>query len=335
MYRSACLLLALLCSQATPAQEVNLYSARNEALIKPLLERFTETTGIKVNLVTGNADALIKRLQLEGRNSPADLLLTVDVARLHRAKAAGLLRPIESSVLESLIPEAYRDPEGHWFGISLRSRVIVYSLERVNPEQLSTYAALTEAQWKGRLCVRSSSNVYNQSLVASMVARQGVAETQKWASGLVSNFGRSPNGGDRDQIKAITAGQCDIALVNTYYLAGMLESELPEERGAARQVAVFWPDQQGHGAHINISGAGISRAAKNPDEARALLEFMVNRESQYWYAETNYEFPVRTDVEPSDLLKSWGEFKADDIGLEKLGIHNAEAVMLMDRAGWR
>jgi len=336
MYKllSGLILLSLSCHGAY-AQQVNIYSARSEALIKPLLDRYSDQTGTTVNLVTGDADALIKRLELEGDNSPADILLTVDVARLYRAKQANLLQTVKSDTLTGVIPPEYRDTEGHWFGISRRARVIVYSKERVKPEQLSTYEALAAPAWKGKICVRSSSHVYNQSLVSAMVAHLGVAKTEEWARGLVANFARDPNGGDRDQVKAIDAGQCDLAIINTYYLAGMLESTLPEEVTAAATVGLFWPNQSDRGAHINISGAGVTRAAKHVDEAVRLLEFMVNEESQSWYAQTNYEFPVRPDVAASDLLRQWGDFKADHILLDQLGVHNTEAVRLMDRAGWK
>ncbi|MEX2523753.1 MAG: Fe(3+) ABC transporter substrate-binding protein [Gammaproteobacteria bacterium] len=336
MYRPPVLFLLLTAIGINAvAAEVNIYSARKEALIKPILEEFTVETGITVNLVTGGADELIKRLELEGRNSPADLLLTVDVGRLYRAKQADLLQPVHSETLSEVIPDHYRDPEDYWYGLSLRSRVIVYAKDRVDAADLSTYEALADPQWRNRICVRSSSNIYNQSLVASMVAHQGVEATEQWARGLVKNFARRPKGGDRDQIKAVAVGQCDLALVNTYYLAGMLESDIPAERQAAEKVAVFWPNQDGRGAHVNISGAGVTRAAQHTEEALRLLEFLAGKEAQSWYAEKNYEFPVRDDVPPSELLRQWGGFRADDIELEQLGIHNAEAVRLMDRAGWK
>ena len=322
--------------QALPATaEVNVYSARKEALIKPLLERFEDSTGIEVNLVTGDADALIKRLEIEGINSPADMLLTVDVARLYRARQKGLLQPIDSAVLEQVIPRTYRDEEGYWFGLSVRSRVIVYSDERVSASALSTYESLADEKWNDRICVRSSSNVYNQSLVASLVARHGVEDTERWAERLVDNMARPPKGGDRDQIKAVAAGQCDIALVNTYYLGGMLQSDIESEREAAEKVSLFWPNQQGRGAHVNVSGAGVTRSAQHREEAVQLLEFLVNESSQAWYAEQNVEYPVRQDVPVSDTLRQWGEFKADSLNLDQLGEYNAEAVRLMDRAGWK
>lgn len=341
MYMKYKLLLVLSVSILLGAQcraqnaEVNIYSERKEELIKPLLERFTADTGIKVNLVTGDGDALIKRLEIEGRNSPADILLATDVARLYRAKSLELLQPVNSDVLENAIPTNFRDGEGYWYGLSLRSRVIVYAKDRVNPEQLSTYEAMINPEWKGRICVRSSSNPYNQSLVASMIARNGIEATQSWATGLVENLARSPRGGDRDQIKAVAVGECDIALVNTYYLGGMLHSEINEEKQAAEKVSLFWPNQNDRGAHFNISGAGVTRSAKNREAAISLLEFLSGDEAQAWYAEMNYEFPVRTGIAVSETLQQWGSYIADDINLDQLGQYNAEAVRLMDRAGWK
>lgn len=317
------------------ADEVNIYSAREENLIKPILDIYSQRTGTTINLVTGGADELTQRLELEGANSPADLLLTVDIGRLYRAKEAGLLQSVDSEVLNMTIPAQYRDPEGQWFGISLRSRVVIYDRERVDPADLSTYADLANPKWANKICVRSSSNIYNQSLVASMISRDGVQATEAWVRGLVANFGRNPQGGDRDQINAVAVGQCELAITNTYYLAGMLQSSNPAEVKTAQSVAVFFPDQQGHGAHVNVSGAGVTTAAKNRDAAIKLIEFLASVEAQAWYAETNNEYSIRGDVPSSKLLQSWGSFKADDIALEELGIHNAEAVRLMDRAGWR
>jgi len=321
------------------AGEVNLYSARKEALIKPLLDRFTEETGIKVNLVTGDADALLQRLKSEGDNSPADLLLTVDAGNLYRAKAAGLTQPLSSDALAAAVPDTYRDPEGHWVGLSLRARPIMYAKDRVEPAALSTYEDLADPQWKGRICIRSSSNVYNQSLVASMIAADGADVAEDWATGLVANMARPPEGGDRDQIKAVAAGQCDLAVANTYYLAGMLKSDDPGERDPAQKVAVFWPNQpgqgDGRGTHVNVSGGAVLKSAKNKETAVKLLEFLVTPDSQAWYAETNGEYPVRDGVAPSTVLAEWGTFEADDLNLAELGERNAEAVKLMDRAGWK
>lgn len=330
------LLLALsLPVSLAAAEEVNLYSARQEALIKPLLDRFSEQTGIAVNLVSGKDDALLKRLESEGRNSPADLLITADVGRLHRAREMGVLAPLQSELLAQRIPASYRDPDGYWFGLSLRARPILYVRGKVDPKELSTYAALADSRWKGRICIRSSDNIYNQSLVAAMIATQGEAETEAWARGLVANFARPPQGGDRDQVKAAAAGQCAIAIANTYYLAAMLNDTNAAERDSAARLGVFWPDQDGRGVHVNVSGIGLTAAARNVDAARKLMEFLVGEEAQRWYAESNHEYPVVAGVEPSATLKAWGSFKADALNLSELGRNNAAAVRLMDRAGWK
>jgi iron(III) transport system substrate-binding protein len=329
------LVISLPAAHSLASDEVNIYSARKEELIKPLLDRFTEQTGIKVNLVTGKADALLKRLQSEGVNSPADLLITTDAGRLHRAKQAGVTRALDSASLTAAVPGSYRDPEGHWFGLSVRARPILYVRDKVDPASLSTYEDLASTQWKGRICIRSSSNIYNQSLVASMIAADGQDKTEQWATGLVTNLARPPKGGDRDQIKAAAAGQCDIAVANTYYLAGMLKSKDDAQRSAAERMAVFWPNQEGRGAHVNVSGAAVTKAARNPEAALKLLEYLAGDEAQQWYAETNGEYPVRAGIPVSETLSAWGEFKADDLNLAKLGELNAEAVRLMDRAGWK
>ncbi len=324
-------------AQAT--EEVNLYSARKEALILPLLERFSAETGIEVNLVTGKADALLKRLTSEGANSPADILLTTDAGRLHRAIEAGVTQPFRSETLESLVPASYRDPEGHWYGLSLRSRPILYVKGKVDPAELSSYEDLADPRWKGRICIRSSNNIYNQSLVASLIAANGGEATEAWARGLVANLARPPRGGDRDQIKAAAAGQCDIAVANTYYLAGMLSGGDEAERAAAEKMGVFWPNQSGEGngrgAHVNVSGAALTRHAPNRDNAIRLIEFLASDEAQQWYAEANGEYPVRAGIPVGAVLQGWGEFQADPLNLRRLGELNPAAVMLMDRAGWK
>lgn len=317
------------------AEEVNLYSARIEALIKPMLDRFTEQTGIKVNLVTGDADELLSRLQNEGRNSPADLLITTDAGRLHRAKQAELVQAVESDVLNQRIPSAYRDPEGYWFGLSLRARPIMYVKGKVDPAELSTYEDLADPRWNKQICIRSSGNIYNQSLVASMIAAHGVEATETWAKGLVSNFAQPPRGGDRDQIKAAAAGQCSLAIANTYYLAGMVNSDDPAEREAAAKMGVFWPNQNDRGTHVNVSGAAVTKAAKNRDNAIKLMEFLTSAEAQQWYADVNGEYPVVAGIASSALLQQWGEFKADPLNMGLLGENNREALKLMDRAGWQ
>ncbi|MCW8882648.1 MAG: Fe(3+) ABC transporter substrate-binding protein [Sedimenticola sp.] len=326
---------AISLSTSALATEVNVYSARKEALIKPLLDQFTQESGIKVNLVTGKADALLKRLKSEGTNSPADLFITTDAGRLHRAKEAGVLQPISSEILDAAIPSNYRDPEGYWHGLSVRARVITYVKDKVDPKTLTSYEGLADTQWKGRICIRGSSNIYNQSLVASMIEADGEAKTETWAKGFVGNFARSPKGGDRDQVKAAAAGVCDLAIINTYYLGAMIHSKDENERAAASKVALFWPNQEGRGTHVNVSGAGVTKAAKNRAEAIRLLEFLANKQSQNWYARVNHEYPVRAGVEWSDTLKAWGTFKADTVNLSVLGKNNPAAVRLMDRAGWK
>ena len=332
---SSILLLSCISTQSLASTEVNVYSARKEALIKPLLKRFTKETGINVNLVTGKADALLKRLESEGRNTPADLLITTDAGRLNRALQANVLQAVQSKTLNAVIPANYREPGGYWYGLSVRARPIFYVKDKVNEADLSSYEALTEQKFKGRICIRSSNNIYNQSLVASMIAANGVAATEKWATGLVKNMARPPRGGDRDQIRAAASGQCDIAIANTYYFGAMLAGKKKKDKIAASKMALFWPNQSTRGVHVNISGAGITRHATNRDNAVLLLEFLANKDSQKWYAETNHEYPVRDDVEASDLLKSWGVFKSDAINLSILGKNNPKAVKLMDRAGWK
>jgi iron(III) transport system substrate-binding protein len=324
---------ALVSTTSVFANEVNIYSARQEELIKPLLDNFSRDTGIKVNLITGKPDELISRLASEGRNSPADLLISTDVGRLYRAKVRGVLQPIQSDVLTSAIAAELRDPAGQWYGLTMRARPIMYVPGKVNPDELSSYAALTDPKWRGRICVRSSDNIYNQSMVAGLIAHQGVAATEQWVKGLVANFARPPQGGDRDQISAAANGVCDIAIANTYYLGGMLSE--PDQRATAEKVKVFWPDQAGNGVHVNISGAGVAAYAPNKANAVRLLEYMVTEQSQSWYAQVNHEYPVLAGVKSSTLLQNFGEFKADQLNLEKLGELNGEAIRVMDRAGWR
>ena len=335
------LLVAAVCalSLAGPAvaadAEVNVYSARQEALILPLLERFEANTGIEVNLVTGKADALLKRLESEGRSTPADVLITTDAGRLQRAKEAGVLQAVDSPVLRDRIPANLRDRDHHWFGLSQRARVIFYARDRVDPAELSTYEALAEPRWKGRICIRSSGNIYNQSLVASMIESRGVEQTEAWARALVANFARKPAGGDTDQLRAAAAGQCDIAIANTYYFGRLVASDKPEDREVARALGVFWPNQDGRGAHVNVSGAGVTRHASHPEAARRLLEFLTGDEAQAWYAEVNNEYPVVAGAPVSEVLRGFGDFKADSLNLTRLGENNRAAVELMDRAGWR
>lgn len=321
-------------AQAAQA-EVNIYSSRQEALIKPLLEQFTDQTGIQVNLVSGKDDALITRLQTEGSKSPADILITADAGRLYRAKSADLLQSINSDIVDSAVPSNLRDVDDQWVGLTMRARPIFYVKGKVDPSTLSTYEALTGEEFAGRICIRSSSNIYNQSLIASMIDAEGEATTEAFAKGLVANLARPPAGGDTDQLKAAAAGVCDIAIANTYYFGRLVNSDSESDNNVAQKLGVFWPNQNGRGTHVNVSGAAITKASKNVDEATQLIEFMLTNDAQTWYSEVNNEYPVVSDVEPSKTLASLGQFKADAVNLTVLGENNRMAVELMDRARWK
>jgi iron(III) transport system substrate-binding protein len=314
---------------------VNVYSHRHYEADEQLFRRFTEETGIRVNVVTASADELITRLEHEGANSPADLLITVDAGRLHRAQEKELLQPVSSEYLEESIPAPLRDPEGYWYGLTMRARVLVYDTSRVRADELSSYEDLTDPRWRGRVLVRSSGNVYNQSLLASLVAAVGEEEAGAWAAGVVANMARQPSGSDTDQAKAVAAGVGDVAIVNSYYLARLKASSDPEERRIGERLAVIFPNQNGRGAHINVSGAGVTRSSKNRENAVRLLEFLASESAQRVFSETIYEYPVNPRVEPAALLRSWGEFQADTLSLARLGELNAAAVKLFDRVGWR
>ena len=318
------------------ADEVNVYSARKENLIKPLLDRFTEQTGIIVNLVTAKADALLQRLMAEGPNSPADVFVTVDAGRLFRATQAGVLDAVSSDVLDKAAPAHLKHSQGFWYGLSFRVRPIMYAHDRVSPGDLSSYEELADSKWKGRICIRSSSNIYNQSLVASMIAVHGETKTEEWLTAFVKNFARPPQGGDTDQLKAVAAGECDVAIANNYYLGRLHYSAANDaDEQAGQQLSLFWPNQQDRGAHVNVSGAGITKASTNRVNAIKLLEFLVSDEAQTWYAEINYEYPVKAGVDRSVAVNGYGDFKADTVILSTLGENNALAVKLMDRAGWK
>ncbi len=319
---------------------VNVYSARKEALIKPLLDEFSANTGIKVNLITGKADALLKRLQVEGSATPADLFITVDAGRLHRAKEAGMLKPVSIPTLEQRIPLELRDSAGYWYGLTLRARPIIYAKDRVTVNELSSYEALAQAQWEGRVCLRSSQSVYNQSLVAATINALGPEATQTWMQGMVNNLAKAPSGGDTDQLKAVAAGVCDVTIANTYYLARLINSSKPADQAVASKLAVFWPNQMGagvagRGAHFNVSGAGLTQHGKHPEQAQALLEYLASDPAQAWYADINNEYPVVEGVAASAALEGFGRYKMDPIALEILGQNNRQAVQLMDRAGWK
>ncbi|MCC5937301.1 MAG: Fe(3+) ABC transporter substrate-binding protein [Lunatimonas sp.] len=314
---------------------VNVYTHRHYEADQQLFDKFSEQTGIKVNVVSASADELIQKLELEGKGSPADVLITVDAGRLHRAQEKELLQAIDSEVLNANIPAKYREASGHWFGLTYRARILAYHKDRVDPAELESYESLTDEKWKGRVLTRSSENIYNQSLLASIIAAHGEATAQEWAGNLLANMARSPKGSDRDQVKAVAAGEGDVAIVNSYYIGIMLNDSNPEEVKAAEQVGIFFPNQADRGTHINISGAGVTRYAPNRENAIKLLEFLSGEESQRFLANINYEYPVNEKVDKSPLLKSWGDFKSDDINLALLGQNNRSAVMIFDQVGWK
>lgn len=314
---------------------VNVYSHRHYDVDRTLFERFTAETGIVVNVVTGSADELITRLQTEGASSPADVLVTVDAGRLYRARDRGLLQPVESAVLDRNVPARFRDDDGYWFGLTARARVLVYARDRVSAADLPTYESLAEPRWRGRLLVRSSENVYNQSLLASLIAESGEEAALGWARGIAANLARSPSGGDTDQLKAVAAGAGDVAISNTYYLAKLASSGDAEDRRIYERLAVVFPNQGGRGTHVNVSGAGVTRHAPNRENGVRLIEYLSQDEAQRIFAEGNQEYPVKPGVAMSAVLAEWGEFEMDTLALSRLGELNTRAVMLFDRAGWR
>ena len=317
--------------------EVNLYSQRHYAVDQKQYENFEKLTGIKVNVVKANADELIERLKNEGDNSPADLFITVDAGKLFRAKDLDLLQKINSEMIEKNVDDVFMDKDGYWTPITYRARIIVYSNERVKKEELSTYEDLGDEKWKNRILVRSSSNAYNQALMSSIVANKGVEYAKKWSYNLVKNFARDPKGSDRDQVKAIAAGQGDLAIVNSYYIGLLLSSKNEQELNAGNSVSVFFPNQgeDQSGSHINISGIGLVKHSPNKSNAIKLMEYLTSEEAQKVYVNTSYEYPVNSKVEPSDIVKKWGEFRPDSLDLNLLGKYRNEAILVFDKTGWK
>ena len=324
-------MLALLLSAppAPAADELVVYSARKEHLIKPLFDAYTQKTGVQITYITDKAGPLLARLMAEGDNTPADILMTVDAGNLWHAANEGTLAALDSQPLEQQVPANLRDPDKHWFGLSMRARTIVYSPERVKPEELTTYEALADPRWKGRLCLRTSKKVYNQSLVAMMIARHGEEQTEAIVRGWVDNLATQPYSNDTRTMQAIEAGQCDVAIVNTYYF-GRLQKKQPD-----LPLALFWPNQGKGGVHVNISGAGVTRHAKHPEAAVKLLEWLASPEAQQMFAGLNMEYPVNSKVAVDPLVATWGTFEPDRQNLATAGELQTAAVMLMDRAGYR
>ena len=327
--------LFILIVAAPISAQINLYTHRHYDSDKILFEKFTKETGIKINVIKGSADQLIQRMISEGKNSPADILLTVDAGRLHRAKEAGVLQSVNSETIDKNVPSEMRDPDGFWYGLTVRARVIVYAKDRINSNELSTYEDLATAKWKGKIAIRSSGNIYNQSLMASLIEANGSRRALRWAIGIRKNMARAPRGNDRDQVRAVAAGLADIAIVNTYYLGILANSKEKKDRDVFNKVSVFFPNQNNRGTHINISGAGIAKYSKNKSDAIKFIEFLTSPEAQETFGKVNYEYPLFIENNKSDLLKSWGSFKADKQNLSILGIRNSEAVKLFDRADWK
>lgn len=326
------LLFVTSCSES---EVVNIYSSRHYDTDQQLYDNFTEQTGIEINLIEGSSDELIERINNEGVNSPADVIITVDAGRLWRAKEAGVLQSFESELLNSTINEEMRDPEGYWVGLSKRVRGIVYNTETVEPSELEGYWELEDDKWDGQICIRSSNNIYNQSLVASLVEMHGEEETEQWATNFVNNFARSPQGGDTDQIRAVAAGLCDVGIANHYYLARLMGSDNAEDQEVASKVSMYFPSEENGGTHVNISGAGVAANSPNRENAIRFIEYLATEEAQKLYAIANNEFPVLNELGLSAVLQQFGEFESDDINVAMYGFNNPVAIRVMDRAGWR
>ncbi|WP_407935144.1 Fe(3+) ABC transporter substrate-binding protein [Cupriavidus plantarum] len=336
MAASVVTLLGLSATAAAQEKVLNLYTARHYQTDESLYNNFTRQTGIKINRIEGQEDPLLERIRNEGANSPADVFITVDIGRLWRAQQAGVFAPVKSKVLESRIPANYRDPNGEWFGFSARARVIAYNKAAVKPGDIARYEDLADPKWKGKVCTRSSGHVYNLSLVSSLIAHDGEAKTEAWARGVAGNLARAPKGGDTDQLKAVAAGECDVAISNTYYIARLLKSTKPEDKAVADKLGVVWPNQSSQGVHMNISGGGMLRHAPNKEAAVKFLEYLASDEAQAYFADGNNEWPVVPSVKIANpALEALGTFKADKINVAELGKYQPEAQKLVDKAGYR
>ena len=321
--------ISLLVVNSAHAEKVVVYSARIEQLIKPMFDAFTKDTGIQVKYTTDKEGVLLARLKAEGKNTPADLLITTDAGNLWEAARADLLRPINSEILEKNILPHLRDPQNRWFGLSVRARTLIYNTSKVNVADLSTYEDLASSKWKGRLCLRTSKKVYNQSLVAMMIAEYGEAETEKIVRGWIANLATDPLSDDTRAMEFVAAGRCDVTLVNSYYYGRLMKKspELP--------LAIFWPNQNNSGVHVNVSGAGVTKYSKNPNTATKLLEYLSSEKAQNLFADVNMEYPANPKVKSDVTVASWGDFKQNPMNLAKAGELQAAAIKLMDRVGYR
>jgi len=320
------------------AQEkvLNLYSSRHYETDEALYANFTKQTGIKINRIEGGEDALIERIRNEGDKSPADVLITVDAGRLWRAEQLGLFQPVKSKVLDARLPAAYRHPDGLWFGFSARARMIAYNKERVKPGEITRYEDLADPKWKGRICIRSASHVYNLSLMSSLVNYLGEAKAEEWAKAVASNLARTPKGGDTDQLKGVAAGECDLAVSNTYYYVRLLKSQKPDEKAVAEKIGVILPNQADRGTHVNISGAGMMKHAPNRESAVLFLEYLASDSAQNYFANGNNEWPVVPSVKPDNAaLATLGKFKTDSLNLGAIGKNQPTAQKIADRSGFK
>lgn len=329
-------LAALLAGCSPPAgDELFVYSARHYDTDETLFENFTARTGIQVRVLQGGSDELLERLRREGAASPADVLITVDAGRLWRAEQAGVLQAVDSEVLAERVPAHLRHPDGYWYGFSQRLRLIYYNRDTFDPTGVARYEDLADPDLNGGICVRSSNNIYNQSLLASMVSHHGAEGASEWARGLVGNLARSPQGGDTDQILGAASGECELAVANHYYYVRLLISDDPGMRAAAERVGIIFPNQDDRGVHVNVGGAGVVRGAPNREHAIRFLEYLASDEAQTLFAEGNHEYPVVEGIALDPAIERWGDFRRDEINVAELGRHNPEAVRIADRAGWR
>jgi iron(III) transport system substrate-binding protein len=336
--RIATLAAALLLAGPAGAQQpvLNLYSSRHYQTDEALYGNFTKQTGIKINRIEAAEDALIERIRNEGARSPADVLITVDAGRLWRAEQFGLFQPVKSAVLESRIPASFREPGGHWFGFSLRARVIAYDKTKVKPGDITTYEQLADPRWKGKICARSGSNIYNLSLLAAIVERLGEAKAEDWARAVRANLARDPRGGDTDQLRAVAAGECELAISNQYYWARLARSDKAEDRAVAERVGLIFPNQKTWGTHVNVSGAGVMRNAPNRDNAVRFLEYLASDEAQRYFADGNNEWPAVPTVRiDNPALAALGELTYDPLNVAVLGRNQPVAQKIFDRVGWK
>jgi iron(III) transport system substrate-binding protein len=332
------LALASLLAGPVSAQDqvLNLYSSRHYQTDEALYSNFTKSTGIKINRIEGGEDPLIERIRNEGARSPADVLITVDAGRLWRAEQLGLFQPVKSATLEARIPANLREPSGLWYGFSTRARVIAYNKAKVQPGEIRNYEDLADAKWKGRVCMRSSTNIYNLSLLGALIDHLGEAKAEAWAKGVHANLAQEPKGGDTDQLKAVAAGQCDVTVSNQYYYARLLRSEKPDERQVADKIGIVFPNQATWGTHVNISGAGVLKNAPNRQAAIKFLEYLASDEAQRYFADGNNEWPAVANVKiENPVLKQLGEFKRDQLNVAVLGKNQPSSQKLYDRVAWK